>query len=202
MSQSKGEWVDRARQIKLAGLMRTDSAELAAVYAALYPTAEPVRVGCYKCVAEAFQAVLRYLRTAPTDSSTSFSAVMSTATPKVERKYSFVDTNKTYRPHNSPVVFSNANLTDKLIGSILKSDPAMAVHFGISEEEGQEFVESLNQTPPSAEEQRADAFKQLEGLKRDELEGFYSSEVTDGQDPKTFANKTELINALLDSRAK
>ncbi|TGE07701.1 hypothetical protein [Hymenobacter fodinae] len=228
MSQMKGEWVDRARQIKLAGLSRTESSELAAVHAALYPAAEPVRVSCYKCVAEAFQAILRYLRTTSTDSSTSFPTVMSTATPSAERKYSFTDKSKTYRPHNSPVVFSNENLTDARVAMILKADPAAAVHFGISEDEGQAFVaeqaaavEALKVATestgtgtttttvtttvnPLANEQ-SDEYKaeyaKLDGLKREELDALYTDEVKEG-DAKSFPNKGELIKALLAFRAK
>ncbi|TGE22831.1 hypothetical protein [Hymenobacter metallicola] len=221
------QWAERARQIKLAGLSRTDSAELAAVHAGLYPTAEPVRVGCYKCLAEAFQAILRAVRTLTDSPNPSFPA--PTAMNKVDRKYSFTDPKQTYRPHNSPVVFSNENLTDARVAMILKGDPAAAVHFGISEEEGQAFVGeqeavlaalALGQQPTdetgttitiktgvnplaneNSEEYKAE-YAKLDTLKRDELDTLFSTEVVDGQDPKTFANKGELIKALLAFRVK
>ncbi|RPD46786.1 hypothetical protein DNI29_11515 [Hymenobacter sediminis] len=152
---------------------------------------------------------------------------MSTA--KVDRKYSFVKSDQTYRPHNSPVVFSNDNLTDARVAMILKGDPAAAVHFGISEDEGQQFVtdhaaevEALaaaqaSQNPantttltitstsnPLADE-NSDEYKaeygKLDALHRPELNTLYADEVKEG-DAQSFANKGEIIKAILAFRAK
>ncbi|MCA8830280.1 hypothetical protein [Hymenobacter pini] len=198
----KGEmdaWGQRAQQVKLLGLNRASAAEIGAVHAGLYPSAEAVRITCRKCVSDAFQAILRYLRT-QSDTSPTTSILPQTAM-KQALTYRFADDKQTYRPHNSPTVYNNANLTDERVRTILKADPAAAAHFGISEEEGQAFVDAGTQPEPTAEELRAEQFKQLDAITRVELDKLYVQEVPES-DPKNFAKKEDLINSLLDFRAK
>ncbi|WP_045689401.1 hypothetical protein [Hymenobacter sp. AT01-02] len=220
-------WVERARLLQQAGPHAAAPEEIAAVHAAFYPNREAVCLTCPGKLGVAYMAIMRYLGSLPADSSTT---LFASTIPMSKPKYSFTDSQQTYRPHNSPEVFSNANLTDGRVAMLLKGDPALALHFGITEAEGPQFVAeheaevaalaaatapapvsesttatvTLTTSNPLADE-NSDVYKaefaKLDALRREELDAIYTDEVKEG-DAKSFPNKAELIKAILAFRAK
>jgi len=188
-SSELGEWVNRASQLRLTGASHATPSEIAAVHAGIWPRAEAVRVTCPRCYGSAYFRILRWLGSQSTP-STSTPTTMAEATQTSPKKYQFHQDTTSYRPFGSPVVYSNANLTDTIAGRILTADPSAEKLFKVNES-----VE----VPPVALT-LAEQTAELDKLKRDELDALYLSEVADS-DPKAFANKGDLIASLLQVRA-
>lgn len=117
-----------------------------------------------------------------------------------------------YFPFGIGVVYTNANLTDKIARRILKDDPDAARLFAtlpgpapVKKEEGEKAskkaTKATTATTSDAHTTATDTTVVLsDSLHRDELEAIYADEVKEG-DPKAFANKGELIAAIEKFRA-
>ncbi|UOR06238.1 hypothetical protein MUN82_03880 [Hymenobacter aerilatus] len=182
-SSELGEWVLRARQLQLTGASHATPQEIAAVHAGLFPSAEAVCETCPRKYGPAYFRIIRWLSSQPTSTST------PTAMAEQARKYSFVSDDTSYRPFGSPSVYNNANLTDAVAERLIKADPAF--------EKLLKATEAPVPTAPTIAEQTAE----LDKLKREELDALYTSEVPDSDPAKAFANKGELIAALVKYRA-
>ena len=181
------EWLERARRLQSAGAFPLQPAEIAAVHANLFPSAEAVCQTCVSKLGDAWKRIAAWVRHHDPTSDSHFSP--SRPTPMAEQKkaassYRFKDDNTTYREFGSPTVFSSANLTDADVERIVKADPDARVYF-----DG--FAEEVAETP------------KLSGLKKADLLAIYGQEIgTLTEEEGKSLTVTQLTEAIEKNRAE
>jgi len=116
-------WYERAGRLKQAGAYRLDTAELVAVYNALFPGQPLSCETCRGVLLQAYQRILRALR-----EHTSATTPLTTMDNQAAR---FKSDDTIYFPHGLGVAYSNANITDKMARYILAKDPEAAKYFEV-----------------------------------------------------------------------